>query len=202
MLALLGMGFAAVLSLGAYVLLVERRARTTEDSQFLHGLVLPYAKRGEPLLRDAATRIEIQRRGVTIVLERAADASWRLRQPVDAPADPAAVQAILGALRNLRFTAAIDPKNGEAEAADPYGLHPPRLIVRLWLGARQHEFVVGRSVKGRSAAEKETYIRRAGERRVLLVNEEHIAPLDVEPDALRARETKPARAAQERSSPP
>jgi len=72
---------------------------------------------------DAIERLEVRAKGETTVLEKN-DGSWRLVQPVAAPADGAAVQSLLSSLtgaRHLRTLAEADPAK--------FGLADPKVVV-------------------------------------------------------------------------
>jgi len=181
MVLLLGVGLVAVVGLGLYVVLVEFRGDTTSDRVILHGLVFPYDPLdGRPFL-DAVTRVESTGPRGSTVLERA-EGGWRLRKPMDARADPEAVQKVLSLVRNLRAVAVL--RQGDAAA---YGLQQPRLKVQVWIAGQRRGFVAGKVVKGQSAAEEETYIQVEGEANVLLVDNTLCALLERGSESLRDR---------------
>jgi hypothetical protein len=83
-----------------------------------------------PSLRMTA-RIEIKHSGGFIQLALVGG-EWRIQQPRDARADPAAVEWLLGCLRELR----VEAFGGDVPVADPvaYGLGPDEaaLVVTVW----------------------------------------------------------------------
>jgi len=70
--------------------------------------------------RNNVYRIEIERDGTPIVLNRSEDGTWRMTQPIDAPADATSVSNILADLNNLRAIAVTAEDSGSA-----YGLDEP-----------------------------------------------------------------------------
>lgn len=71
-------------------------------------------------------KLEIANDGRTTVLDRGSDNVWKLDKPVQAPADAAAVQAVLADLSNLRARKVVGTGNG-AE----YGLDHPTVVATI-----------------------------------------------------------------------
>jgi len=103
------LAFAAVVLL-AYVALVERR--TGPRVSGAGGASATFS----PIASEALTGIEFSISNRVVALQRTApDAAWRLRLPVEAPADAARVSAFLRALERLQVTSYLGP--AEATAA-------------------------------------------------------------------------------------
>lgn len=93
------------------------------------------------LRRDDLTRIEMTHGPETLVLERAfdADAPWHMTKPVDATADPAAVEALVSALDYATMLRKIE---GDPAAAGA-GLDAPRATGTITMGRVTYRFVLG-----------------------------------------------------------
>jgi hypothetical protein len=93
--------------------------------------------RGTPVTSVAPAdviRLVVDLGGARVALERRGPAAWRVVAPRDAPADPAAVEAVLGNVSALRRRATLAAPGGDPSALRPYGLDAPR--ARLVLGLR------------------------------------------------------------------
>jgi hypothetical protein len=112
---------AIVIAVAAYVFLFERHRPTSEESTVAAEKVL------REFERDDVTGIVIERAGDRVRLEKHGE-QWRLREPLDFPADSSAVDSTLGSLANL--TADRRLAADEIEAAD-YGLDQPIAEVTL-----------------------------------------------------------------------
>ncbi|HUT31930.1 MAG TPA: DUF4340 domain-containing protein [Planctomycetota bacterium] len=183
MLVLLGIGFVAVLALGAYILFVESAAPTTDEALKERSLVFPVRDEKNRTIRDLATKLEIQRGKETMVLEKASALEWRLKQPADARADRSAVLSILDALHNLKLEA--EPVQATADELAKFGLKEPRIAATFWLGDTAHAFDVGSEVKGQKSYEKRAYIRLKDDSRVFVVANDLVEKLDKEPAGFR-----------------
>ena len=94
------------------------------------------------------TKIEIvSAGGQTVRLVKAADA-WRIASPIDAKADPGAVNRLADALRDLRFDRAVVSQGPDAEGEEITGLGKPAWTIRLAAGAASAQLGVGRAVPG------------------------------------------------------
>ena len=80
--------------------------------------------------RDAVRRVRLRWPGSELALARAEDGSWRLSEPLDAPADDATVDALLGTLEFMRADGFVD----EPVEAERSGLEDPAFVAELELG--------------------------------------------------------------------
>jgi hypothetical protein len=165
--------------LGGWIWLVERRSESTDEAARDARRVT----RG--LARDQVTRIELDRGGESIVLERAAAGAdeWRLRKPVDFPADRAAVDELLSGLEFLERTRVLEG----ARPAD-YGLDHPRVVVRTRGGPKSFELAVGTA---EDAAGRSVYVERRGDRQIFAVDKRFREQVDKSADELRDRRVVP-----------
>ncbi|MBI4565317.1 MAG: DUF4340 domain-containing protein [Planctomycetes bacterium] len=98
---------------------------------------------------DEFTRLEIQVPGQPeVVLERAAakDAvpAWRIREPIDQPADDTRVADMIQGLRRLTRDGSIAPSDPRYSLAE-YGLEKPLLSVHAFVGADKKAIRFGRT---------------------------------------------------------
>ena len=112
---------AVVIAVLAYIMLIERRRPTSEDAR----------SEAEKVLRgfeqDQVAAIVIDREAERVRLEKI-DEEWRLREPLDFPADSSVVSSTLGSLANLSADRRL-----AAEDVDPadYGLEEPVAVITL-----------------------------------------------------------------------
>jgi hypothetical protein len=112
---------AVVIAVLAYILLVERHRPTSEEAR----------KEAEKVLRDfdrdEVAGIVIDRGGARVRLEKVGE-DWRLREPLDFPADSSRVSSTLGSVANLT----VDRRLASDEV-DPaqYGLDEPTAELTL-----------------------------------------------------------------------
>ena len=112
---------AIVLVVAAYVFFFERHQPTSEEARDRAEKVL------QDFDRDAVISIEIEGGNGRVRLERTGE-EWRLREPLDYPADTSKVSSTLASLANLEA----DRRLG-ADEIDPaaYGLDEPDLSVEM-----------------------------------------------------------------------
>ena len=185
MLILLGVGFAVVVALGVYVVVVEMKAPTTEEVMKERGLVFKYKDDKSRTIPDVATKLEIQRDKDTVVIEKADAQNWRLRKPVDARADRSSVLAILTDIKNLRVESVVTPEGDKPEDVEKFGLKAPRIKAAFWIGDTRHDIAVGAEVKGQSAYQKKAYIRVGDRKQLYVVDNPLIEKLDKKPSDFR-----------------
>jgi len=167
MLVLLAAGFVAVVALGVYVLVVDRGTPPSDEAGPKR--VLPFGEMSNARFHEGVARLEITHgKDAPIAIEKADAQGWRLRKPLDGPADAATVLAILGALRELQFDQAVQPAPGETAG---YGFGAPRFQVRLWVGGKCCAFEIGGEARGRTPSEKKAYLRLEGDPRVFVVDD-------------------------------
>ena len=112
---------AVVLAVAAYIFFFERHQPTSEEARDRAEKVL------QDFDRDAVISIEIEGGNGRVRLERTGE-EWRLREPLDYPADTSKVSSTLASLANLEA----DRRLG-ADEIDPaaYGLDEPDLSVEM-----------------------------------------------------------------------
>ena len=110
-----------VIAVGAYIMLVERHRPTSDEA----------TKAAEKVLldfeRDDVMGIVIESAEGRVRLEKAGE-EWRLREPLEFPADASVVSSTLGSLANLTADRRLTPD--EVNPAD-YGLEQPAAKVTL-----------------------------------------------------------------------
>ena len=110
-----------VIAVGAYILLFERHRPTSDEA----------AKAAEKVLRqfdrDDVEAIVITSEAGRVRLEKTGE-DWRLREPLDFPADSGVISSTLGSLANLKADRRL-----AADEVDPadYGLIEPPIEIRL-----------------------------------------------------------------------
>ena len=145
------LGILALL-LGGYIFFIERGSLSTGELEKRKGSALP------ELVRDRVERLEIQRKGVTMVLARtlstkaaddmsAADeedeaALWRVEAPYQARADQGAVDTLLGELEWLDGRRNLGPVKGEDMKR--FGFDKPRIRVAFTVGKVRARLVIGK----------------------------------------------------------
>ena len=133
------LGVIAALLLG-YILIFERGTVGTRELETRQGSVLP------ELIRDRLTKLEVQRKGATIVLERNLEgideeALWKVKAPYQAQADADAVDTLIGDLewlhpkRTLRDVTAEDQKK--------FGVTAPRARAWFTVGTQRMAIRIG-----------------------------------------------------------
>jgi hypothetical protein len=122
---------AVVIAVLAYILLFERHRPTSDEAKTAAEKVLRNFE------RDDVAAIIIDRDGNRVRLEKSGD-DWRLREPLDFPADSSLVSSTLGSLANLTADRrlAVD----EVDPAD-YGLAEPAAEIRLRMADGNERFV-------------------------------------------------------------
>ncbi len=110
-----------VLGLGAYILLVERHAPTTEEKKERQDRVFP------TLTQEQVTALTVEGPKGRFVLSRQSG-EWRLEEPLADAADESAVSSVLSTLVTLRAERKLPA--GEVNVAD-YGLAQPALTVTM-----------------------------------------------------------------------
>ncbi len=123
---------AVVLAFAAYVFLFERHRPTADESTAAAEKVL----RG--FERDDVVEIVIEHAEGRVRLEKTGE-EWRLREPLDFPADSSVVSSTLGSLANL--TADRRLAADEIDPAD-YGLAEPAAEITLRMGDGSERLVV------------------------------------------------------------
>jgi hypothetical protein len=140
------------------------------------------------------TRVEIEREGTRIVLERdaiddAGDATWMIRAPIAEEADADGVQSLLDTLEFATFQRRIEPAEVNRAA---FGLDAPRVQVLARMGAMTFRIVVGKPAptpKGSAYAEVSgDGVPRTG---VGIVSRDLVAELELTVDSFRDRDLVP-----------
>jgi hypothetical protein len=110
-----------VIAVGAYIMLFERHRPTSDEATVAAEKVL------RDFERDDVVGIVIKRDGSRVRLEKVSE-EWRLREPLDFPADDSVVSSTLGTVANL--TADRRLATDEVDPAE-YGLEEPMAELTL-----------------------------------------------------------------------
>ena len=109
-------------------------------------------------------RIELRSPTRDIVVDRAKDGTWRITQPIDAPADRATVDGVAGAIANLEIA-----DTAEEHPADlaPFGLAKPAVTVTVT--AKDRRVLPAISVGKQTPIGSQAFIKSADKPAVMLV---------------------------------
>ena len=120
---------AVVIAALAYILLVERHRPTSDESRQEAEKVL------RDFDRDQVTGLVIEREGSRVRIEKVGE-DWRLREPLDFPADSSLVSSTLGSLANLTADRRLAADEVDSAA---YGLDHPadRVTLRMADGSER-----------------------------------------------------------------
>jgi len=166
---------AIVLVVAAYVFFFERHQPTSEEARDRAEKVL------QDFDRDAVISIEIEGGNGRVRLERTGE-EWRLREPLDYPADTSKVSSTLASLANLEA----DRRLG-ADEFDPaaYGLDEPDLSVEMRTAEDEViALVIGDEMP--LGSKRALRLREGGE--IVLASGWFVNDLDREVDEWRSRE--------------
>lgn len=158
----------------AYVLAFERTSVTSKELSERAGRVLA------TFVRDKVDRLEVERKGVRMVLEKKPSkegelTGWRMIEPQQVEADQDAVDQLLGELEWLSARRVL--KDVPSSDVVRFGLDKPRYRVAYRVGGARHLLVVGHDdVHGDSV-----YARIEGEPEAYVVPKTLLATLDHEP---------------------
>jgi hypothetical protein len=164
-----------VVALGAFIYFSERHMPTTDEREQQADRVFP------GLERDDVESVEIHNsHGVFRLVKD--DASWRLVEPIDFPADQTAVSSLLGSLERLEAERTL-----AADEVDPsaYGLEDPSLSVTLGVAGSESLTL---SVGDEAALGSNRAMRRGNEPAVILAAGWITTDLDKDLDGWRSRE--------------
>ncbi len=135
------LGVLALLMLG-FILFFERGSLSTTEREQRRGHVL------ETFVRDKITRLEVQRKGVTTVLERKPAESlglplgaWEVSAPYHAKAEADAVDSLLGAIEWIDARRTLHDVTADDMAK--FGLGKPRYRVSFMIGRARSTFSIG-----------------------------------------------------------
>ena len=186
MLALLVGGLVVVVILGVYALVIEPARPTTEEAAKERQLVFRYKDEQNRTLRDVATKLEVRRKGKTVVLEKVSPQVWRMRKPLDARADRSKILGILDTLKDLKTEALVKLQSTKPEELEKFGLKTPRVVATFWLpNGQSHTFAIGAERKGQKTWEKRTYLRVGDSAELRVVDNDIAEKLDKDPDEFR-----------------
>ena len=171
-----GMLLLAVLLLGAFILLVERRGPDTEHRRAAARLAFHIAP-------DAVRMLRIETTGSVLRCARGPD-GWRMEEPVAAPADASAIQRLLYALETMPREALITKAEREqrGQTLASYGFEPARAAIRVEGDGMQLDMEVGRV-----APLGGLYVRELGQDAVVATSTNILAALPASPADLRDR---------------
>lgn len=138
--AVIALALVAGLLLG-YVLLFERSSATSKELDERKGRVLV------SFVRDKVERLEVERQGKRVVLERKPGAegelrSFRVTAPYQAAADADTVDRLLGELEWLSARRTLDSLSAEDEKN--FGLSAPRYRISYTVGRERHVLELGK----------------------------------------------------------
>lgn len=133
------LGVIAALLLG-FILIFEKGTLGTRDIENRQGQVLP------EMVRDRVTKLEIQRQGKTLVLERNPEgideeALWKVKAPYQAEADQDAVDTVLGDMEWLTPKRTLHEVGPEDQKK--FGLTSPRFRAWFTVGSQRIGLSVG-----------------------------------------------------------
>ncbi|MCW8984573.1 MAG: DUF4340 domain-containing protein [Thermoanaerobaculales bacterium] len=164
-----------VIAVGAYIMLFERHRPTSDEA----------TKAAEKVLRDFerddVVGIVIDRADARVRLEKHGE-QWRLREPLDFPADASVVSSTLGSLANL--TADRRLSTDEVDAAD-YGLEEPAAEITLKMSDGNERLVV---VGDEMPLGSKRALRVDGGDEVMIASGWFVSDLEREVDDWRSRE--------------
>jgi hypothetical protein len=113
----------------------------------------PVTGRGQRILEVNASdmlQVHVQRDfWNSFVLARAPDGQWRLVDPSDEPAAPAAVDRLLRALEALPVVSVINLPSDDTERFRAYGLWEPALTVSVFAHDQEHSLLFGTETEDR-----------------------------------------------------
>lgn len=110
------------------------------------------------------------------------DGAWRLTKPIDAPADDAAVKAVVSALTSAQVDRSLDDVPADLK---PFGLDAPDPLVKLTASSGTVPSV---AVGKNTAIGGKTYVRRGDEKPILLTASTLKAGLNKQPKDLRDKQ--------------
>ena len=108
---------------------------------------------------------------------------WRLVRPLDARADPVAIERLLGALQELPRGDILIPPRRENNAYAPYGLDLPRATISIIAGAATNRILIGR----RTPLGDGVYVRQFDQAGLARLDPSLLDLLPASADALRDR---------------
>jgi hypothetical protein len=179
----IALSVVAALLLG-YVLAFERTSVTSKELDERKARVLV------SFVRDKVDRLELERQGKRVVLERKPAKEGELRAfrvtaPFEAPADQDVVDRLLGELEWLSARRTLEPLTPEDQKR--FGLAAPRYRVAFTIGGARHQLEVGHDdVHGESV-----YVRLDRAARAYVVPKTLLEVLDHEPGAFRDKQLLP-----------
>ncbi|MEW6303198.1 MAG: DUF4340 domain-containing protein [Verrucomicrobiota bacterium] len=146
----------------AFIFFVERRLPSNGNQANAPRLVLADYAAGD------VTAVEIQVGEKSLRVERT-NAVWRVTAPVPYPAQQGRIQSLLEGCSKLRSQIAITTSeiaNQQRGLAD-YGLHPPRITLRLFEGAKRQEVLIG----DKTPVGERYYLQVGGKNEVYIVDD-------------------------------
>ena len=136
--------------------------------------------------RDKTDRLEIQTADHTTKLVKQGS-EWKIVSPVDARADSAAIEGILGRLNSTPMKAIAAPE-ADATALKEYGLDKPEVTVHVGAGSSEAGLAIGKS-----AAEGTVYAKDLSRPMVFTVEKSLVDDLKKSPDDFRVKDLFDAR---------
>ena len=134
-----------------------------------------------------SSRLDVRGPGGPLELARVGPGRWRIRRPIDVPADFAKVQGVLadlGALHVEDKAAGFVADNVKDADLKTYGLDVPRWTITLGEKSTSQTVEIGKDAPGKPGR---AYARRADQDDIVLVNAGPLEALGKGPDALRGQ---------------
>ena len=139
-----------------------------------------------PLQGAKLTGVTIRLGGEATTLQRA-EKGWRIVAPIEARADEAALEALVGRLTTLRALRTVTPDGGDGAT---FGLAPPSTRLEL---SREGGASLALELGARNEFDGSSFARIAGTPRVFSIDAATRKALELGLDALRDRRVVPAR---------
>jgi uncharacterized protein DUF4340 len=136
--------------------------------------------------RDKTDRLEIQTADHTTKLVKQGS-EWKIVSPVDARADSAAIEGILGRLNSTPMKAIVTPE-ADAAALKEHGLDKPEVTVHVGAGSAEAGLAIGKP-----AAEGTVYAKDLSRPMVFTVEKSLVDDLKKSPDDFRVKDLFDAR---------
>lgn len=150
---------------GLYIHFVEQETETTSEALEKGKKVFSEEKD----LSDHVSRLAVKRDDGEFHFERAgeaADASWKMTEPLKARADKSEIKSIASDLEDLKIKNAISAEGKNLKLED-YGLDKPKAEITFSVDKNEYKLLIG---SASPTDEDEIFVRRAGSDRIYIVS--------------------------------